>query len=89
LRHNRPLGMPDSTFDGLIAALRGAGLPEPSGEEEPKVVVNVSAVEWANLLSEAWDRGWNDAMDYASVGYDGPDDPPNPYGEVSRQEATP
>jgi hypothetical protein len=36
LRHNRPLGMPDSTFDGLIAALRGAGLPEPSGEERAK-----------------------------------------------------
>jgi hypothetical protein len=33
LRHNRPLGMPDSTFDGLIAALRGAGLPKPSVTE--------------------------------------------------------
>jgi hypothetical protein len=53
LRHNRPLGMPDSTFDGLIAALCGAGLPEPSGDK--------SAVE---ALADKWDA----ALDVDSIG---------------------
>lgn len=32
LRHNRPLGMPDSTFDGLVDAL-GARVTAPGGPD--------------------------------------------------------
>ena len=40
----------------------------------------VKAIE--RKLARAWDDGWNASADYSSANYDGPDDPPNPYGEL-------
>jgi hypothetical protein len=53
LRHNRPLGMPDSTFDGLAAALRGAGLPEPRACPTAVIDAWFVAVEWDRLSPDS------------------------------------
>lgn len=33
-------------------------------------------------LARAWDDGWNASADYMRADYDGPEDPPNPFGEL-------
>src|SRR4051794_14459794 len=54
-----------------------------------RMAAHLLASDWlAARAAEAWDEGWNASADYMSDGYDGPDDPPNPY-ESPAPEPTP